>query len=572
MFSGGYRYSIGDHVPLYVNKVGPTKNPSETYQYYDLPFCRPEKMTRKFEWLGEVLNGDRLMDSLYRLNFREEKKDVALCKKILSIKEVESFRDAVKRDYYYQMCYDDLPVWGYIGRVSKSEMIIDEASREPHYLLFTHITFNVLYNQDQVIEVRVFSDPDRVVDITDEFKREVEFTYSVKWEPTSLSFTERMNRYWRDIQWLGNKDTHIPYLINSAVSIAFLMFSLGTVLIRAVKTDINSFRHTAIGEEDEEESGWKRISADVFRFPQHKASFCALVGTGTQLLTMVFIVIILAFVGVYHPYSRGTLFTSLLVGFALTSVVAGYTSCSLYIQLEGSRLVRDVLLTWFLFTSPVFATHAVLNMISAASNATSALPFGTIAVIILIWALITTPLLGLGYVFGKVLNPKFEPPCSTNKIPRPIPKIAWYRSTFFQFIGTGFLPLSAVSIVLPTIMQSIWGLKSLPVYGELFIMFVILAVISAFLSIVCTYFQLCGEDHDWWWRSVICGGSPAVFMFIYCCGYYFIGTDMSGLLQGSIYMGYTACACYALFLMLGTLSFRSTLCFVRYIYSASKCD
>jgi hypothetical protein len=34
---------------------------------------------------------------------------------------------------------------------------------------------------------------------------------------------------------------------------------------------------------DEEESGWKYIHGDVFRFPPHKNVFCAFVGTGTQV-------------------------------------------------------------------------------------------------------------------------------------------------------------------------------------------------------------------------------------------------------------------------------------------------
>ncbi|PNX84584.1 phagocytic receptor 1b-like protein [Trifolium pratense] len=35
-----HRYSDGDAVPLYANKVGPFHNPSETYRYLDLPFCK----------------------------------------------------------------------------------------------------------------------------------------------------------------------------------------------------------------------------------------------------------------------------------------------------------------------------------------------------------------------------------------------------------------------------------------------------------------------------------------------------------------------------------------------------
>ena len=34
-------YQFSQPVPVLVNHVGPYKNPSETYDYYDLPFCKP---------------------------------------------------------------------------------------------------------------------------------------------------------------------------------------------------------------------------------------------------------------------------------------------------------------------------------------------------------------------------------------------------------------------------------------------------------------------------------------------------------------------------------------------------
>ena len=46
-------------VTVYVNKVGPYYNPHETYHYYELPVCRPEKVEHKSLTLGEILDGDR---------------------------------------------------------------------------------------------------------------------------------------------------------------------------------------------------------------------------------------------------------------------------------------------------------------------------------------------------------------------------------------------------------------------------------------------------------------------------------------------------------------------------------
>ena len=58
---------------LWVNKVGPYNNPQETYNYYHLPFCKPNqavKPAHKWGGLGEVLQGNELIDSQLDLRFR----------------------------------------------------------------------------------------------------------------------------------------------------------------------------------------------------------------------------------------------------------------------------------------------------------------------------------------------------------------------------------------------------------------------------------------------------------------------------------------------------------------------
>jgi Endomembrane protein 70 len=68
---------------------------SETYQYYDLPFCRPKQgLEHKLETLGEVVDGNRLMKTPYNLTFRVERDHTVLCSKELSGKELKKFRKA----------------------------------------------------------------------------------------------------------------------------------------------------------------------------------------------------------------------------------------------------------------------------------------------------------------------------------------------------------------------------------------------------------------------------------------------------------------------------------------------
>lgn len=60
------------------------------------------------------------------------------------------------------------------------------------------------------------------------------------------------------------------------------------------------------------------------------------------------------------------------------------------------------------------------------------------------------------------------------------------------------------------IFASMWGHKVYTIYSILFIVFIILLIVTAFITVALTYFQLAVEDHRWWWRSFLCGGSTGL--------------------------------------------------------------
>ncbi|KAK4567394.1 hypothetical protein RGQ29_003259 [Quercus rubra] len=565
-----HRYKEGEAVPLYANKVGPFHNPSETYRYFDLPFCSPDNVKEKKEALGEVLNGDRLVSAPYKLDFRIEKDSELVCKKTLSKEEVARFREAVDKDYYFQMYYDDLPLWGFIGKVEKE----GKEPSEYRYFLYKHIQFNIFYNKDRVIEINVQTDARNVVDLTDDNKDEVDvdFLYTVKWKETSVPYEKRMDKYSQSSSLPHHLEIHWFSIINSCVTVLLLTGFLATILMRVLKNDFVKYAHDEESAEDQEETGWKYIHGDVFRYPKYKSLFAAALGSGSQLFTLTVFIFVLALVGVFYPYNRGALFTALVVIYALTSGIAGYIATSFYCQLEGTSWVRNLLLTGCLFCGPLFLMFCFLNTVAIAYNATAALPFGTIVVIVLIWTLVTSPLLVLGGIAGKNSKAEFQAPVRTTKYPREIPSLPWYRGTIPQMAMAGFLPFSAIYIELYYIFASVWGHRIYTIYSILFIVFIILLIVTAFITVALTYFQLAAEDHEWWWRSFLCGGSTGIFIYAYCLYYYYARSDMSGFMQTSFFFGYMACICYGFFLMLGTVGFRAALLFVRHIYRSIKCE
>ena len=169
-----------------------------------------------------------MVQSNYQLNFREDKKLESICKKTLSKEEVLKFQDAVKQDFYFQMYYDDLPLWGFIGKLGETET---------KYYLFTHILFEVLYNEDKVIEISIVSDKNNVVDITDEKEVEVDFKYSVKWKETDKPFEKRMEKYSKYSFLPQHLEIHWFSIINSCVTVLLLTGFLATILMRVLKND-----------------------------------------------------------------------------------------------------------------------------------------------------------------------------------------------------------------------------------------------------------------------------------------------------------------------------------------------
>lgn len=201
-----------------------------------LLFVLAGQVVEKKESLGEVLNSDRLMNALYELEFAVNKTWAILCHQTLDRNDVAKFKDAIMNDFYYQMYYDDLPLWAFIGRVEDENWTVDQ--KGPKYFLFTHVHFDALYQGNQVIEIHAFSDPSHVVDVTDDVSIEVGFTYSAHWNTTSTTYDKRMDRYssaslnpiLRQIHWFS--------FVNSMVTLILLIGLLTLLIVQRLKNDL----------------------------------------------------------------------------------------------------------------------------------------------------------------------------------------------------------------------------------------------------------------------------------------------------------------------------------------------
>ena len=98
-----HRYENDEAVRLWVNKVGPYNNPQETYNFHELPFCKKDeeaKPVHKWGGLGEVLEGNELIDSTLNIRFRTDLPKTQICEQTLDAKSAKKFKRAVKHHYW----------------------------------------------------------------------------------------------------------------------------------------------------------------------------------------------------------------------------------------------------------------------------------------------------------------------------------------------------------------------------------------------------------------------------------------------------------------------------------------
>ncbi len=117
----------------------------------------------------------------------------------------------------------------------------------------------------------------------------------------------------------------------------------------------------------------------MFRKPHYLPVFSAIVGTGYQLYTSALLVILLAISGRLYD-TRGTIATAGVLTYAVTSLVAGYTSAQSFAEYGGKDNTEwkiAMVLTGLLFPSIVFCVCFCLNILSVAYAATNAISFLT---------------------------------------------------------------------------------------------------------------------------------------------------------------------------------------------------
>ncbi|KAJ3066539.1 hypothetical protein HDU98_010145 [Podochytrium sp. JEL0797] len=527
----------------WLNGIGPYANRQETYDYFQLPFCKGDAVVaHRHESLGEALLGVNMEFPGIEIDFRGDlpldlTPDFAnavpvdnkvVCTTNLNKDSLRDFHFAIDRHYWYKMIIDDLPVYGYIGEV-------DSTTTPPKRFLYAHKTFRFKYNQDRIIDVEVEaekvplkdeSEVDSVAEGAATAVQHVEFTYSVVWEETKDSFEER---YKNHITFFENK-IHWFSIANSSMIVLLTMGFVVIILMRTLRKDMVRYDNV-IGEDGgfldsdlSDEYGWKQVHGDVFRPPMHLTALAGLLGSGLQLGILALIVILYAVLADVENENGHTISIAIFF-YAISSILSAFYAGSYYTRNGGKNWVRLVFVSSGIWPGTVGTCVLLINFISIYQNSSRAIPFTSMLSILLIWALVVLPLSLLGVVLGKNWHGvNKDAVCRVNPIPRPIPESEWYADPVVVVAASGVLPFGAIFIEMYYIFTSFWAYRSYYVFGFMLLVFLILIIVTCCVSVVSTYFLLNSENHRWNWIIFLSGGSTAGYIFLYSIYYFYART------------------------------------------------
>ncbi|KAK6941375.1 Nonaspanin (TM9SF), partial [Dillenia turbinata] len=585
-------FHTGDPLYVKVNKLSSTKT-QLPYDYYFLKYCKPDKIENSAENLGEVLRGDRIENSVYTFHMQEEQSCTVACGVQLDVESGKNFKEKIDDEYRVNMILDNLPVAVAVPKRDGNQYYEHgfrvglkgkyTNSKEEKHFINNHLSFKVKYHKDPMTDTgRIVGFEVTPHSVNHEIKawdlkkpqlttcnpstkttvlgkhplqevdegKQIAFTYDVTYEPSDIRWASRWDTY----LLMNDDQIHWFSIINSLMIVLFLSGMVAMIMMRTLYRDIANYNQLETQDEAQEETGWKLVHGDVFRAPHNSSLLCVYIGTGVQVSAMTLVTMIFALLGFLSPSNRGGLMTAMVFLWVFMGLFAGYFSARFYKMFKGTEWKKNTLKTAFMFPGIIFALFFVLNAIIWGEKSSGAVPFGTMFALVLLWFGISVPLVFVGSYLG-FKKPAIEEPVKTNKIPRQIPEQAWYMNPLFSILIGGILPFGAVFIELFFILTSIWLNQFYYIFGFLFIVFVILLITCAEITIVLCYFQLCSEDYHWWWRAYLTAGSSALYLFLYSVFYFFTKLEITKPVSGILYFGYMLIGSYAFFVLTGTIGF-----------------
>ncbi|EGC34778.1 hypothetical protein DICPUDRAFT_94710 [Dictyostelium purpureum] len=603
-------YVTKDKIPIYMNSY---RLDLSIYDYYKLPFLKPEGDITYKQSFFEKLSGDLKSSSIYQIEFNL-KKNYEVGSANFTKDNIKELKKLIDKEYRIHFFVDDLPIGEYFvdnslvtgsENLSSSESSANETTinydntEKNHILLGYPIGFKVddRYFINNYLSFRI--NISKVSDLKDEMEaksgsKEAYTEYiiqSVYIEPYSVNKTDafeldedkvdsysgilktpfsyavhfntvkgRVDQRWSLYYVESPSDT--PISILSVVVV--LAFSSIIVLIF-----LNIFRAKTYQTLGFEDGGWKSIYADVFRSPHNFMTFSIIVGFGAQIAVTIFILMVFSVAGLLSIANPGGLATASMVVFAFSALFNGYSSMRVYIMLGGTRKLYNSVVTITLIPLIVLVLIFIGYFQIWGNGFVYAPTAGSVFFVLAMWILVSMPCSLISSYFVKTWPPPGYP-VRTNPIPRFIPQQKWYQNPYLHMLLGGAITFSIIYTELYYFLTSFVLGEHYEYSTSFSITFISMVVLILELNMILEYYQLSIENYNWWWRSLVRPATTGLYTFIYCI--YFGASNIGSSGAGFYYFIFSLVFSILMSLFCSSIGFIGNLWFMKKIYSTLHFD
>ena len=422
------------------------------------------------------------------------------------------------------------------------------------------------------------------------------FTYDVFWtQYDDLHWTDRWDIYM-------SMDNAIPsgiHLYSFFKSMFILTITFGIILTAYLRRLRNAAKLAPIGDnaaaaddDDEEQQEepkarrggcfaccticsrgdrqmWRLLHGDVFRPPKFALPLAVCCGTGAHLLSTCIVWIIVGTMGVWHPSRQPFVLLDMVLVYVVLGGVGGFVTEQKCQELGINDLAQRINATlWTALGFPGLLYSFFLGVFLWGKQIESTWDIGTTSILSLLslWLLVMAPLTFLGSWIGRRRIVK-EFPVEIAAEPRAIPKKTCFMGCFcpvFSFVMNAYWSLGAGFTELYLLIWT-WMYYPHPPFPYLAIGFALVVATCSLVNILTTYWQLCRENHRWWWCSFRNGASAGFFLWAYSAMFFF-QLEATGFFAYYLYFGSMTLVSIALGVILGYVGMSSSTWFNRAIF------
>lgn len=597
------RHYPKDHLQIKVRDLRSLQHPDEPLPYYPFyPLCRPYRVEKTTETIGELLRDDALSNSEYRLEVLQDFENRSLCEfTFRNAKEMQRMERAMREHYYAQWVLAGRDAFSIIqnetvqgfpfGYRQHTESKGHEVSHQ--YLFFTHLDLRVYYmdaGYNGTLWIVGLEVTPRFVNLEKmETHHVYNISYSVQWCNGSEHYDENTHRFeWDSLYVMDARDRAVSALdLGLSILVVFSVAGITLVCItQRVRLDVSVLQALKPGTSTASDcdaeapgrTGWRRAVMRALIPPTSASTAVAVLAAGWQLaLTILGVTAVGAF-GFLYLNQHGEVLQWSVYAYVCASLPAGAIGGAMYRAFRGKHPLLAIVQTVLLV--PVTAGLVLLPLTVALYTRGSR---GTMTWEGWLWlggccassVVVETFAFWVLYRRGPFTLSPTESPDETDEEYRTRveaerwdpPARPWWWVRILVACALGFLLCVTVAVPVSYAMQGMWSPRTDTMYLGMLLSAAMWVVTIAVFAIVYTFWQLNAEDWRWWWSTALAMALPPCgFWTVFSIVYYAAFLDIHGVISAGIYFSYvclfTIFAAYVsagVGVMAAYLFFRSTL-------------